>query len=301
VADKGVLIIGGSGFVGSNLALSLRHKYKVWLTYRNHPLAIRGVTSIPCRAEREEWLKYLLLQLKPEVIIYTAGTNNPEWSDKYAKEAEQVHATNLNNICQIASLHQWKVVYFSNPYVFDGTKGNYHEKDLALPLTNLGRSKLSGENTVRSRSNNHLVIRTAPLLGFSNSYNPSLIDTLRYNLSRKIPVTIKNSEYFNFSPIQGLVSLVELALDLGIHNEIIQYGSLTRMTYFEVATLFAKKFKYDPSLILPGADTELTAAGRKAKMDYSLNMTHVIDLLKINPLFIEQCLDLLQDEFIPAN
>ena len=41
---KAILIIGGSGFVGTHLALKLREGYKVFATYHTKRFAIPGVT-----------------------------------------------------------------------------------------------------------------------------------------------------------------------------------------------------------------------------------------------------------------
>jgi nucleoside-diphosphate-sugar epimerase len=62
---KAVLIIGGSGFIGTHLALKLRETYKVFLTYNTHPVLIPGTTPIPFNVEGRDWAKRLAYTTQP--------------------------------------------------------------------------------------------------------------------------------------------------------------------------------------------------------------------------------------------
>ena len=42
---KRVLVTGGSGLFGVNLAWKTNSKWKLYLLYRNHPLSIEGTDS----------------------------------------------------------------------------------------------------------------------------------------------------------------------------------------------------------------------------------------------------------------
>ena len=62
------------------------------------------------------------------------------------------------NIVKICKRFKIKLIYFSTGYVYEGTKGNYSEKDPVKPFNNYGLSKLGGECAVRMYKNS-LILR----------------------------------------------------------------------------------------------------------------------------------------------
>ena len=58
------------------------------------------------------------------------------------------------------------LIHFSTDYVFDGRKdGAYREDDPAAPLGVYGRSKLAGEEAIRARHADHLILRVSWVYG----------------------------------------------------------------------------------------------------------------------------------------
>ena len=145
-STRSVLIIGGSGFVGSHLALSMRDQFKVFLTYHSRPIKIPGVTSLPLAADNRNWAKRVAYTAKPDAVIFAAGNNNVLAAERDPRTTEHVHVGGPATVADVADILQPKFIYISNCYVFDGSRGNYHETDTVLPDMALGKSKLGGEN-----------------------------------------------------------------------------------------------------------------------------------------------------------
>jgi dTDP-4-dehydrorhamnose reductase len=62
-------------------------------------------------------------------------------------------------------------VYTSTDYVFDGQKEEpYVESDEPSPISAYGKSKLAGEDVVRSRAGEHLVVRIGWLFGTGGDF-----------------------------------------------------------------------------------------------------------------------------------
>ncbi len=271
------------------------------MTYNTHRIAIPGVTCIPLQLDAREFLKRVAFNIQPDIVIFTAGGLNVEWSEQNKRQAETVHVAGTANVVNVFDILQPKLIYLSSCYSFDGAKGNYHESDVALPSTALGRAKLGGENFVRSKSLNYVVVRSSPLLGRSNPLNPSFLDLLRIMLDRGKTVELSHYEYHSFSSIYGLTELFETIVESGIKNKVLHYSGLTKLTYYELGILFAERFGYDKKLILPKKDRSREGTSSENKIeDYSLNSTHISQTLKFKPLLVEECFDLIEQKLITA-
>ena len=295
-----MLIIGGSGFIGTHLALKLRDSYKVYATYRKHRIAIPGATLLPFNVDNRNWVKHVVYAARPDVIIFAAGSNDAEWAEANARFAEHIHTGGAAMVSNVADILQPKFIYLSNCYTFDGMRGNYHETDTVLPFTALGKAKLGGENFIRGKSLNYVILRSSPVFGRGNGLSLSFIDSLRMKLDRHERIEISDRELHSFTPVDGLIDLITRVMESGIKNKILHYGGLTKVTHLEFARQFAKKFGYDPSLIVPRQEQQ--KKGRKSNIDqtydFSLNSTQVTEILKVKPLLLEEGLDLVEKKLV---
>lgn len=290
---RAVLIIGGSGFIGSRLALKLRDTYKVYATYRHHPIQIPGVTMLPLSTENRNWVRRVLFITKPDVIVYLAGGYDVGWAEKNARLSERAHTSGAATVVNAANL-QPKFIYVSSSYLFEGSRGNYHESDTILPANQLGKSQLGGENIVRGKSVNYIILRSSPVFGRSSGVNLSFLDHLRMRLNTGQRTELPTHEFHSFAPVEGLLEAIAKLAESGVRNKIFHYGGLTKVNHYEFGRAFAEKFGYDPELIrarqLPKANKFMV----DEVFDYSLNSTQLSELLKIKPLLLEQSFDLIQ-------
>jgi len=116
-----------------------------------------------CRARIEKF--------RPDVIINAAAFTRVDDCESREEEAFRVNARGPGNLATAAEEVGALLVHYSTDYVFDGEKeGGYREEDPTGPLNVYGRSKLAGEDLIRLRCGNHLIMRTSWLFG-SNGVN----------------------------------------------------------------------------------------------------------------------------------
>lgn len=298
---KAILVIGGSGFVGTHICLKLRDTHKVFATYRANPISIPGVSYLPIDLFDRESVKRLIYKVQPDVIIYAAGNPSFAFAEKNTHMAERIHAGGPSTVSAVSEVFQSRFIFLSNPYVFDGKRGNYKEDDTVLPGTALGKAKLTAENFIASRSFNYVLIRSSPVFGRGNGYTVPLIDLLRITSKTGQEVELSDYKVQSYAPIQGLTDLISRLVDSGARNQVFHYGGLAKMTSYQFSKLFCKRFGLESShlraqKVKPEEMRKNT--GDPAIFDYSVNSTHTINTLKIKPLLLEESFDLFEKELI---
>jgi dTDP-4-dehydrorhamnose reductase len=295
---KTVLVVGGSGFVGTHVAKRLREQFKVFATYRSHPTTMPGVTYRPLAVENRAHAKKLLRSIEPHVIIYCVGPYDAAWAEAHPEEADNVYSSGASVLAEASGILQSKFIYLSNSYTFDGKRGNYHEADVALPHHSFGKLKLAGENYVRNKTLNWISVRSSPLIGRGVPFHPSFIDQIRMKLDRGVGLELSDQETHSFASVEGLTEMLATLCDSTQKNKIFHYGGLTKLSHYEFGKLFARAFGFPENLVTRPQSPE-TKRDRDFS-DYSLNCTAAVEALKINPFLLEQSFDLLKKQMIPG-
>lgn len=293
---KTILLIGASGFVGTHLAMRLRDSHKVFATHLDHPTSVRGVTPLQFDANKREEVKRLVYRVEPDVIIYAAGSNRLDLAEASAKEFERIHSQGAISVSTVSDILQPKFIELSNSYVFDGKKGNYHENDVSLPSTVLGKCKLGAENFLRGKSLNHLIVRSSPLIGRGNPHHLSMVDRLRMALSRGERVQVPGDELHSYALVSQFADLIARLVESSMRNKVVHFGGLTKISQVDFARAFATRFGFNANLIQERA----SHAPDLVAFDYSVNSTFISEELKIQPLLLEESFDLFEKELVAA-
>jgi len=150
-----ILITGAAGMLAHALYERLRDRHDVTpLTYRRW-----DVTDYRQSVA-------LVASLKPDLVIHAAGFTDVDGCQQEAERAYAVNALGTRNVA--LACQQWEValLYLSTDYVFDGRKKEpYHEFDMPNPLSTYARSKLAGEEYVRTLVRRFFVVRSSRLFG----------------------------------------------------------------------------------------------------------------------------------------
>lgn len=140
-----MLIIGGSGLIGSHLLLEAIKRGHIAIgTFRRHHLP--GLVYLDL-ADQDS-VERLLDDARPDFVVHAAGWT---WVDGCEKDPIRAMVENCHQPAALARACRARNVrfaYFSTTYVFDGKDGPYCESDIPRPINIYGRSKLAGENAV---------------------------------------------------------------------------------------------------------------------------------------------------------
>jgi dTDP-4-dehydrorhamnose reductase len=155
-----IVVTGAEGGVGRAL---------VARAGREHDVVGFGHRDLPVE-EREEVLKRIR-DAAPDVVVHLAAMTAVDGCEEDPERAFAVNARGTANVADAAREGGAFIVYTSTDYVFDGEKEEpYVESDAPSPISAYGKSKLVGEEEVRSRGTEHVVVRTGWLFGAGGDF-----------------------------------------------------------------------------------------------------------------------------------
>ncbi len=104
---KTMLITGGTGFLGKNLALFFKGNYNVILGARNNKQnlqakKITGCVAVPMDVTNIEAIRDVVNEFKPQIIIHAAATKFINLSEKYPMECVDVNIIGSQNVARVA-------------------------------------------------------------------------------------------------------------------------------------------------------------------------------------------------------
>lgn len=148
-----ILVIGKSG----QLACSLTERAKVLPGVKLVAIGRPTVDlNLPGSAEDA------ILGRRPELVINAAADTDVDGAEEHRLHAFRLNAEAAGEIAAAAAAVGAPIIQLSTDYVFDGTSTHpYDEAASPRPLNSYGRTKLAGEEAVRTANPNHLILRTA--------------------------------------------------------------------------------------------------------------------------------------------
>jgi len=202
-----VLIIGGSGQVGSNLIKSfskseLKSNFKVFGTYNQHIIDGLDFSDITDKNS----IKIIFEKYKPNIVIQTSALTNVELCEEDKEFANKINVIGTQNVVDLCKEFDSKMVYISTDYVFDGKNGPFSEDDAPNPLNHYGKTKLKSENIVKTLKN-FLIIRTAWVYDV-NSKSTSFVKQVLNSLSARKVMHISNDQFGHPTLASNLAEII---------------------------------------------------------------------------------------------
>lgn len=151
-----ILLTGAGGQVG----------YEV-----NRLAADRGCSLIALTRQQldigdHEAVMQILARLQPALIINCAAYTAVDRAEQEVEAAMLANRQGPANLAFGCQEHHIPLIHLSTDYVFDGNKtGPYGEEDPPAPTGVYGRSKWEGEQEIRARLREHLIIRVSWVFG----------------------------------------------------------------------------------------------------------------------------------------
>jgi dTDP-4-dehydrorhamnose reductase len=256
---KRVLITGGSGMLGANLAFYLsqtRPRWQLHITYLAHRVEMPGVGSHCCDLLDAAGVRRLMEEVKPELIIHCAAATDLDYCEQHPGEALLVNAGTTMTMMGWASHLEGRLIYISTDAVFGvARKRPFTEKSEIQPLSEYAYTKFEGELDASCIGDKALIVRTC-IFGCNPTPRQSLAEWMVAEMSAGNPITGFTDVRFN--PI--LTTDFAEALLLAIEHELAglyHISGANALSKYDFAVLLANTFGYNPEMVVPGSIADL--------------------------------------------
>lgn len=270
-----VYIFGSSGFIGTSL-----YKY---LELRDIDVLTVGRTQCHVYADLEGDFDDFLQLVEPgDTVVLLAAVSSPDICSKNFGYAYRVNVLGTNNLIDMLTKKQVKVIFSSSDVVFGAYDSPVSENSKLAPIGEYGKMKAEVENAVET---NPLVkiIRFSYVMGPGDKYT---------NMLLKSKGIVSVFEGFN----RNVVALADVLL--GIYSIIKKWDNLIcdkfnfsgteNVSRWELTELFVNKYCPCVQIILEPAPLGFWEARPK---DIQLLNHNFIDLIEHRPRTVLQNID----------
>jgi dTDP-4-dehydrorhamnose reductase len=260
-----IAITGASGKIASALLEAYRTRRDVELLLLSSKPVTFGECLCTVHVENvapheTERYKQTLKTFRPDAIINTIGYTDVDGCETNRALAQLLNAQFPEMLARYARTFDVHLVHYSTDYVFDGTAGPYDEAQLPNPINYYGKTKLAGENAIRSLGCRHTIIRTNVVYGFGGSAKSDFVEWVIRSCSANLPIFVATDQLSN-PTFSGDIAWATIAfLDKGKMG-LFHVGGADYCSRYDFARAIAQAFDVRDDLITPIATAEL---GQKA-------------------------------------
>ena len=180
-----LLIIGGSGLVGSTLLQYASPNYSIHFTYNTNKITFDNINSTQINLlGNQKMIIDLIKEVQPDIVVNTAAHSSVDLCETDHSIADKLHVDITQDITQACKDIDSKLVYISTDAVFQGElHKKYTELDQPNPINYYGKTKLQAEQITLNASSKNVVLRTAVIYGWhkKSRFTNWIIQTLKEN------------------------------------------------------------------------------------------------------------------------
>lgn len=225
-----ILLTGGNGQLGTELRHLLDEQGLDYVSTDSTELDITD------EAKTLAFIK----ELNPSVIYHCAAYTAVDKAEDEGKELnELVNVAGSKHVAKAAEVVGATLVYISTDYVFDGMKkdGEYAVDDQTNPLNEYGRTKLAGEEAVKTYASKYYIIRTSWVFG---QYGHNFVFTMQKLAQTHPKLTVVNDQFGRPTWTRTLAEFMTYLVAQQAEYGVYHLSNDNRATWFDFATEILK-------------------------------------------------------------
>jgi len=160
-----MLVIGASGLVGGNLLrLSRHYSYVIIPAFHKYVPEEYRATGLQLDITSPD-VERKLADLRPDCVVNLSCLGVAQ-SEANPEQTREVHAKGVSELAHACRDHGIRLIHLSTDMVYSGKKGIPNTlEDEPDPVSVYGCTKLEGEKAVQEAGCNHVIVRSALVLG----------------------------------------------------------------------------------------------------------------------------------------
>jgi len=295
---KSLLIIGGSGLVGTSLIKLACNSMNVFFTYNNNPFKTsKAKGSFINLLNNDGSISKLIKSICPDVVVNTAAYQNVDYCEERPDMANLLHVKSTEEISLACLDASSKLIHFSSNFVFDGKKGFYNENDSPNPISHYGKTRLDAEKIVLKKSSQNVVLRTTVIYGWHK--NSKFTNFVLKQLKNNLNVNAFTDQYGNPTLADDLASCIMKIISTNTNGLFNAVGK-SCVNRYEFAKNIAEKFGYNTELISPTLSSEKKQVALRPE-NGCLDTTKIENELKFYFCDIKTGINQIYEEYIKNN
>jgi dTDP-4-dehydrorhamnose reductase len=271
---KKMLITGGSGLLGSNIAKLAKLNFDVYATYNNNQVTMESVNYFRANIIDNEIL-VKIKDIKPDTIIHCAALTDIDYCEENPDEAYMLNTVATMRIVEAAKEIGAYLIYISTDSVFDGSEGNYSENDITNPINVYGKTKLKAEEGISSIFSNFCIVRTN-IYGWNKIGKFSIAEWMLNRLFTHQELPGLKDIFFSPIFVNHLIDMLFYLQDKR-YKGIIHIAAKKACSKLEFAYMIANVFQLNKEYIKPISIDDLNLKAKRGK-DLSLNITKIEEI-----------------------
>ena len=284
------LLIIGTGLLGSRIVEMASGEFEIVNTYNKNPVDLQSTMSHQLDITNQKLTFRLIKKLNPDYIICTAAHTGVDYCEVHRSEAYSVNVAGTRNVSEASGEIGAKLVYISTDYVFDGAKGMYSEGDVTNPINHYGKTKLEGEDAVKTICENWVIARTSVLYGW-NPAKPNFVTWALDELMAGNRIKIVRDQFNSPTLADNLADML-IELIKRDENGVFHTSGGERISRYDFAIKIAEIFDLNSELIEPITSDQLNWIAKRPA-DSSLDVSKISNIEK--PLTIEESLEKMRE------
>jgi len=243
-----LLIIGATGFVGSNWARAAADAFDVWQGSRR---PTDGSQSVVVDITDARSVRAAFDTARPQFVTLLAAMSDIDRAEREREVATAINHQGPIHVADACAASGARLLYTSTDAVFDGEQPPYRETDPPTPCNWYGQTKAMAEQAIAERLPSATIVRLSLVLGRSalpggNSY----LEKVAGNLAAGNDIISPTYEYRNPLDVRTLCHfLLELTQSEQAQG-IVHTGAGDKISRYDLARAIAAGLNADERLIV---------------------------------------------------
>jgi len=284
-----IIITGGTGLLGKSLIETQNFSTEITATYIGaYTMEDRfGIKYIKLDIRDSEGYERLFREIKPDVVVHTAGVGSPDYAELHRKETWEINVGGTMNVLSLCREYQSKLVFISSNGIYDGEKAPYGEEDEPKPINYYGELKFEVEKNLKNCSIPCAIVRPILMYGWNHPFERPNIATYALSLMRQgSPVFVYDDVFVTPLYSRECGKAIWGIIEKGQYS-VFNIAGAERTSIYQMIKKLAALYEFDDELVKPvkqGFFHELT----KRPRDTSFKTGKMQALLGLRPLTLEE-------------